>query len=466
MDNMNHLLPTQRKFVAGITPGVELDVCLYQGGYGCGKTYIAAWLGIQLCKYNPGCKGLVGAMTWPMVRDTTLEMYFDILEAMGLQKGQDYTWSGSSQKLVFPKWGGSSILFRTLSEPRKLKSLTLGWVHLEEMSELTEDTFLMVLSRLRDPGMPQRRLMGTSNPEASKGWIHERFVKNNPGLHTYTHEGRPVQIEYRRLIAPSTENIHLPASYIANMAQQFDSEYYRMNVLGEDGDYRAGKVCKTWSPANIQTVPYRADQRLYLTCDFNVDPMCWALAHRVNGEYHFFDEIVMESTTVQECAIEFVRRYGRHTGGIVITGDASGNQRSDLSDCPNLTRYSRIQQIFSSYHVLQFWLDVLQRNPHVDARIEVWNAMVCNHNGVRRIKVDPKCQHIIQVCEGLRYNIGSSTIYRPTAGQIEKNPKLKYLRNDMFDAISYLVWKFDPKIDINLEKPRISTLRRTMPRFC
>ena len=53
----------------------------------------------------------------------------------------------SEDKLQFKN--GSEILFRHLQEPNKLKSLNLGFIEIEEMSDTPESTFLMLLSRLR-----------------------------------------------------------------------------------------------------------------------------------------------------------------------------------------------------------------------------------------------------------------------------------------------------------------------------
>ena len=47
------------------------------------------------------------------------------------------------QKLVFQN--GSEILFRHFDEPNKLKSLNLGFVEIEEMSDIPYDTFKMLL---------------------------------------------------------------------------------------------------------------------------------------------------------------------------------------------------------------------------------------------------------------------------------------------------------------------------------
>ena len=124
------LLKAQREFLE-IPHNHKLDVAVYQGGYGSGKTFSGSLLGILLCHKFPGIRGLVGAQTYTLVRDTTLQTYFEHLDNMGFMEGKDYEWSASQQKLTFKN--GSEILFRHFDEPNKLKSLNLGFVEIEGM---------------------------------------------------------------------------------------------------------------------------------------------------------------------------------------------------------------------------------------------------------------------------------------------------------------------------------------------
>ena len=141
-----NLLDAQREFLE-IPHSYSMDVAVYQGGYGSGKTFAGSLLGILLSLKFPGIRGLVGAQTYTLVRDTTLQSYFEHLDSMGFVLGADYKWISADQKIVF--YNGSEILFRHFDEPNKLKSLNLGFVEIEEMSDIPYDTFKMLLARLR-----------------------------------------------------------------------------------------------------------------------------------------------------------------------------------------------------------------------------------------------------------------------------------------------------------------------------
>lgn len=435
-----NLLPAQKDFLHVPQSDVSLDISLYQGGYGSGKTFSGVLRGLLISQKFPGIRGLACAKTYPLLRDTTLQTYFEVFDDLHFRDGKEYIWRASEQKLVFPKWGKSEILFRHLEKPFKLKSLNLGWVHVEEMSEVEEAVFMMLLSRLRQKGIPRHYLFGTTNPQANKGYIHRVFVAENKSK-----DG----ILYRRVMAPSTQNIYLPKEYLENMAGQFDEEYYRINVLGQDGDYTAGLVCKTWSHANIEDTGYKPDKPLYLSCDFNIDPNCWVVAHRYNREYHFIDELCLENTATVQAAEEFYRRYKDHKAGVIITGDASGQNRNAVAADALTTNYTIIRNTLSGLGMRNIELSLRSKNPNPESRTAAWNAMCANSLGVRRVFVNPKCKWLIWNCENLKYIPGSSVIFEPTAKQIEQDNKLKFTKH-VWDAASYLVERYDPiRLDSN-----------------
>ena len=68
------LLDKQKEFME-IPHNYELDVAIYQGGYGSGKTWCGSLLGTELAKKYPGSRGLVGAKEYELVRKTTLVSY-------------------------------------------------------------------------------------------------------------------------------------------------------------------------------------------------------------------------------------------------------------------------------------------------------------------------------------------------------------------------------------------------------
>lgn len=417
------LLKAQREFLE-IPHEYSLDVAVYQGGYGSGKTFSGSLLGILLAIKFPGIRGLVGAQTYTLVRDTTLQTYFEHLENFGFVEGVDYDWSSSLQKLTFKN--GSEILFRHFDEPNKLKSLNLGFVEIEEMSDVPYDTFKVLLSRMRQRVKKEwkgfrHRIFGHTNPEMQRGWVYKTFVEN------------PAP-NYRLISAPTTQNIYLPDGFCDELKKIYDEQYYNIFVLAKNGEYNNGLVIKDFTDENVKDIAYQPEMDLHISCDFNVDPMCWVFAHKTDDKVFYFDEIAMENTTTAKACDEFLRRYPAHKGRVIVNGDASGDNRSCTSE---YTNYVIIKK-----KLLQYGYDaeiqIKAFNPPIKNRIMAFNSKVRSADGEVCLFVDKKCEKLLYNIYNLRYREGSSKIDIPTYSQIKQSKELKFLSHPM-DAASYLV---------------------------
>lgn len=417
------LLKAQREFLE-IPHDYSLDVAVYQGGYGSGKTFAGSLLGILLALKFPGIRGLVGAQTYTLVRDTTLQTYFEHLDNFGFTEGKDYDWSSSLQKLTFKN--GSEILFRHFDEPNKLKSLNLGFVEIEEMSDIPYDTFKMLLGRMRQKVKKSwkdftYRIFGHTNPETCRGWVYKTFKENKSP-------------NYRLISAPTTQNIYLPKGFCDELKKVYDEQYYNIFVLAQNGEYNNGLVIKDFSDENIKEITYQPEMDLHISCDFNVDPMCWVFAHKTDDKVFYFDEIAMENTTTAKACDEFYRRYPNHKGKIIVNGDASGDNRSCTSEYTNY--------VIINKKLLQFGYDVEIQikafNPPIKNRIMAFNSKVRSANGEVCLFVDKKCEKLLYNIYNLKYKEGSSKIDIPTYQQIKLSKELKFLSHPM-DAASYLV---------------------------
>lgn len=417
------LLKAQREFLE-IPHNYSLDVAVYQGGYGSGKTFSGSLLGILLAVKFPGVRGLVGAQTYTLVRDTTLQTYFEHLENFGFVEGVDYDWSSSLQKLTFKN--GSEILFRHFDEPNKLKSLNLGFVEIEEMSDVPYDTFKVLLSRMRqrikkDWKGFRHRIFGHTNPEMQRGWVYKTFVENSAP-------------NYRLISAPTTQNIYLPEGFCNELKKIYDEQYYNIFVLAKNGEYNNGLVIKDFTDENVKDIAYQPEMDLHISCDFNVDPMCWVFAHKTDDKVFYFDEIAMENTTTSKACDEFLRRYPAHKGRVIVNGDASGDNRSCTSE---YTNYVIIKK-----KLLQYGYDaeiqIKAFNPPIKNRIMAFNSKVRSADSEICLFVDKKCEKLLYNIYNLKYKEGSSKIDIPTYSQIKQSKELKFLSHPM-DAASYLV---------------------------
>ena len=420
------LLKKQKEFIE-IPHNYPLDVAIYQGGFGSGKTWCGSLLGILLAHKYAGSRGLVGAKEYELVRKTTLVSYLEHFDMLGYRENKDYIYNKIDKIIKFKN--GSEILFSALDDPEKFKSLNLHWAEIEEASQLSDSSFKQLIGRLRNTYRGKNwvdfryRLFGHTNPQADKGWIWKRFVEH------------PKE-NYRLIIAPTTNNIYLPKHFVQSMKESFDEEYYKINVLGEFGDYSSGLVVKGFGEDNKLKLRYNATLPLHLTCDFNVDPMCWAVAHKDDENVYFIDEIVVEKTTTQECIEEFIRRYPKHKAEIIINGDASGDNRSTQSE---YTNYAIIKNALTNYGYTDVKFKLRDYNPPILNRISAFNARVCNSKKERHLFVDSrKCKWILYNIYNLSFKEGTSIVDVPSYTKIKTSREAKFLEHP-FDAISYLV---------------------------
>ena len=300
------------------------------------------------------------------------------------------------------------------------------------MSDIPQATFNMLLGRMRQEKKPQwkdfkYRIFGHTNPQNKKGWIYETFYNSD----------KP---NYRLVQAPSTENVHLPKDFCENLKSIYDENYYKRNVLGEFDQEATNLVVPNFSEENIKKINYLDYCDLHITCDFNVDPMCWILAHKDKHSVYFFDEIILENTTTVETCKKFYEKYKNHRGKIIINGDASGDNRTCASE---FTNYTLIKNFFAQKMKRNVEFNLRQFNPPIKNRVAAFCSMICSMDGKRKILIDPKCEKLIYNLKNLKYREGSSAIDVPTYWQIKNNRELKFLSHP-FDAASYLVEYYYP----------------------
>jgi Phage terminase large subunit len=367
------------------------------------------------------------------IKESVLQLLSDQIERTGLP-GFDIGESFIRHE------NGSEFIFKGLKTNIKaiksLEGVDIVWV--EEAQTVSKESWDILIPTIRNPGS---EIWLTFNPENEDDETSKRFVESQPS------DSRIVKVNYydNPWFPPELEKERLDC-------QRTDADDYAHVWLGEyKKQTRGGKVVHAWSFANIdETISYDPNKRLFLTCDFNVDPMCWGIAHIVliNGErhYHFFDEIVLENTNLITAATEFARRYKKHKAGIIVTGDAnSGGARNDMSPQVNQVRWGLLKQTLSDNGVENFTSESNRRNPPIDIRVERFNWLVCNTEGKRRVKVHPNCKQIIKICNKAEFVPGTSVMWQPSHSDIKNDSQKKFLRDDMLDAISYLTWQYDPK---------------------
>lgn len=400
-------LPSQRRFHCSTARFKG-----FSGPIGAGKSQALCQEAIRLSYLNPGRQGLIGAPTYPMLRDATLTSFLEIVSANGLP----HAFNKSESVLVMTDTG-SRIYFRAVDDFERLRGTNLAWFGLDELTYTAEEAWLRLEGRLRDPKGSRLCGFGVWTPKGFD-WVHRRFIRNRV-------DG------YEVVLAQAFENRHVldkVPDFYDRLKSSYDPKFFEQEVLGEYLNVQAGVVYRGFSRArNVRVIEVDTRWPLLWALDFNVDPMSSIVAQWNGDEVRVLDEIVLSRASTTEACQEFYDRYPNHPAGIVIYGDASGQRLQTAGT----TDYQIIKEYFrhTAYRNVKF--RVPASNPSVRERIALVNAKLFSASEQVSLFADPRCKALIMDFE--------EVTFKPDSGVIDKDKDSQ--RTHLSDALGYLIWQ-------------------------
>src|SRR5882724_3156626 len=182
----------------------------FSGPIGSGKSQALCQEAIKLSYLNPGRLGLLGAPTYPMLRDATQASLLDILYTNRIPYEHN-----KAENTLLMKDTRSKILFRSVEDFERLRGTNLAWFGLDELTYTQEDSWLRLEGRLRDPKASRLCGFAVWTPKGFD-WVYKRFISNKvPG--------------YDVIQAPAFENRHLLGkveNYYELLAKSYDETFY------------------------------------------------------------------------------------------------------------------------------------------------------------------------------------------------------------------------------------------------
>jgi hypothetical protein len=384
----------------------------FSGPIGSGKSQALCQEALKLTYLNPGRTGLIGAPTYPMLRDATQTALIEILDANRIP----YEWNRAENFLVLRETR-SRILFRAVEEFERLRGSNLAWFGLDELTYTSEEAWLRLEGRLRDPKAGRLCGFAVWTPKGYD-WVHERFVAARV-------EG------YETVVAKPFENRFLLdriPDYYERLKSSYDGRFYEQEVLGEYLDLHAGRVYHAFDRIqNVMETVVDLKKPLLWALDFNVDPMCSVVAQVEQGQVAVLDEIVLSRASTYDACEEFTRRFPEHTGGLVVYADATGArlQTTGTSDLAIL------KKVLGDGPYGEVRFRIPKSNPAVRERVMLMNAKLESANGERSLRVHPQCKGLIKDFEQVTYKENSMIVDK------DRDPK----RTHLSDALGYLVWQ-------------------------
>jgi hypothetical protein len=357
---------------------------------------------------------MLAAPTFSMLRDASL---VTLVRLLGDQE-IEFEHKKTDGELTITSTD-SLILLRSLDEPERLRGTNLAWFGIDELSYATQDAWLRLEARLRDPKANALCGFAVWTPQGHD-WIYKRFIH------------KPVS-GYGCVRAKAFENRFLldkTPDYYERLESSYDPKFYQQEVLGFN------------AAVHVTQQAYEPHSTLMWALDFNVAPMSSVILQRQGEKLVVIDEIVLQRATTAEACMEFENRFKGHAGLLEIYGDASGRNMHTTGT----TDYATLQTFLYRAGFRNVRVRVPTVNPPVLDRVRKVNALLTNALGEVRLEMDAKCRELIKDME--------EVLFKPDSGVIDKASDAA--RTHASDALGYAIWElFGDKPTAGEKKERL-----------
>lgn len=234
----------------------ELTITGWGGSVGGGKTSGLIRFAINLMGQYPGINGIITRNTLANLKTPggTIDQFIENIPVNGATVRQGgivtkmLTDNNPRLALRLPTWPPgveSTCHFRGSDDDTFFKSAELGFFFCEEADGISEDTWKIGITRLRqtlpDGTVPKYWALAVANPSIS--WFKEWFFDNlEEKQKEFEGAGRVLFFKSKQ-----SDNPFLPKNYESILRATFDEEEIEANVEGNFGSFR-GRVYTNFSP--------------------------------------------------------------------------------------------------------------------------------------------------------------------------------------------------------------------------
>lgn len=426
----------------------ELILC--GGAAGGGKSHLmSAWL-ISSCIRFPNIRMAVARKTLKMLKESTVITMKNLMREWGLVEDEHYHINNLEGHITY--WNGSRIIFLEMSDDNtgaydRFGSIELSGVAIDEISEISQRAVEILFSRIRyalDRSFKVPKMVCSCNP--CLGWVRSRFVQDD--------DGNPVKCAmYERFIPFSVwdnPNPSFRATYIAAL-NKLKSEKDRQRLLfGNWSWVDSNEAAAYWKfdgathlVDSLREKAYDPLKPLILSFDFNVAPYMSCLVAQIDYDkknLYILEEILGKPEQKENNTPNFAEKIRNkylssgHMGGLVITGDTAGLQRSTQT-ADGTNNYTILLNVLS-HPILRPTKRLLNKQPSQITRLEFINSIFDNHYDGWTIQIDMRCR---KFTEDLIYQKKNSDGTKSKAKVMDPKLGVKYEKyghlSDCFDMM-------------------------------
>jgi phage terminase large subunit len=196
---------------------------LLSGPAGTGKSRACLEKVHAMCLLNPGMRALICRKAAVTLSSTALQTYQKFVAAEAIECGDVKYYGGSSQEPASYRYkNGSVIGIGGMDKASKIMSSEYDLVYVQEATELTQEDWEAITTRLRNWRVSFQQLLADCNPQAPTHWLKQRADSGRTTMLDTIHEDNPVLFDDYGQI---TEN---GAAYIAKLDALTGVRYQRL----------------------------------------------------------------------------------------------------------------------------------------------------------------------------------------------------------------------------------------------
>jgi len=274
---------------------------LLSGAAGTGKSRACLEKIHTLCLKYPGIRCLIVRKTAESLAKSAMVTYQEHVAPEAISSGEVRYYGGSAREPASFKYANTSVVITGgMDKATRVMSSEYDVIYVQEATELTEEDWEMLTSRLRNGRMPYQQLIADCNPGHPQHWLKQRSDAGKTHMIYCSHRDNPT------LWKNGEWTDHGKRYVETNLAGLTGVRRERLY----EGKWAAaeGLVYDTFDPSvhiYDQVTPFRGQGwNWYFSVDFGfTNPfVCQAWAEDRDGRIYLFREIYMTGKIVEDHA--------------------------------------------------------------------------------------------------------------------------------------------------------------------
>lgn len=374
------------------------------------NSYLSSvWL-VSSCIRFPDIRAVVARKTLKSLKESTWNTIRMVIKQWGLVEDEHYHVNNVAGTLRF--WNDSVIIMLDLadqpSDPNfeRFGSMEATIAACDEVSEVSQKAIEVLFSRLRwktHETFKVSKMLLTTNPTTN--WIRGRFVQDAGGDRVTPREGEA----YVPFSVFDNPDIAFRQTYEAAL-NKISDQATKERLLYGNWDFVEANDMAIYNRfdgavhlvTGLKERVYDPTRPLITVWDFNVAPHMSVLLAQIDYDtrkVYILEEVLGTASAKENNTPALARRMkkklllDKQTGGVDVTGDPAGLQRSTASE-DGINNFTVITETLGQ-GVLRPRVKLLKKQPPQITRCEFVNEVLDGYNGWE-LRIDLRCRKLTE----------------------------------------------------------------------